>query len=67
MTIRGMEEVAMRRLGAVVALLLNRGPDRPALSDIRREMADLAADHPLPAGMDETRDDAWHPRGHHVG
>jgi glycine hydroxymethyltransferase len=67
MTIRGMDEVAMRRLGAVVALLLHRGPDRPALSEIRREMADLAADHPLPAGMDEARGDACHPSGHHVG
>ena len=65
MTIRGMDEAGMRRVGDAVALVLSRGADQPALSEVRREMAAVAADHPLPKG-------AWTPGAgvpgsHHVG
>ena len=65
MTIRGMDEAGMRRVGDAVALVLTRGSDLPALPEIRREMAALAAEHPLPEG-------AWTPGvgvqgSHHVG
>jgi len=65
MTIRGMDEAGIRRVGDAVALVLIRGADQPALPEIRREMAAVAADHPLPEG-------AWTPGAgvpgsHHVG
>jgi hypothetical protein len=52
-------------VGDAVALVLIRGADQPALPEIRREMAAVAADHPLPEG-------AWTPGAgvpgsHHVG
>jgi glycine hydroxymethyltransferase len=65
MTIRGLDEAGIRRVGDAVALVLSRGADQPELPEIRREMAAVAADHPLPEG-------AWTPGAgvpgsHYVG
>jgi glycine/serine hydroxymethyltransferase len=65
MTIRGMDEAGMRRVGDAVAVVLTRGAERPPLSEIREEMAALAADHPLPSGA--WTSSATVPRSHHVG
>jgi glycine hydroxymethyltransferase len=65
MTIRGMDEAGMRRVGDAVAVVLTRGAERPPLSEIREEMAALAADHPLPSGA--WTSSATGPRSHHVG
>jgi len=48
MTIRGMEESAMRRVGRALAVVLAAGPDRAVIPEVEREVAALAAAHPLP-------------------
>ena len=51
MTIRGMDEADFRTVGTALATILSMGPDRPVDPGLRRQIATLAQEHPIPCGM----------------
>jgi len=51
MTIRGMDEADFRTVGTALATILSVGPDRPVDPGLRRQIATLAQEHPIPSGM----------------